>query len=309
MEDTNCLLQKLKKFKNEPIFWPVIIFASSILLVFLGVYYLFSSPSSFPPNFLFKVEEGKTLRGISLSLKEDNIIRSRLAFEAFTITYGGERHIREGYYLFEDRTPVFEVARRIIEGNSHLSPIKITIPEGRNSTEIAEIFSKKLPDFNTEKFLVQAKEREGYLFPDTYFFSINENEEDVLKRMENNFKKRIRPFLLEINSSGRSEEQIIILASLLEKEALGQEDRAIIAGILLKRLALGMPLQADAALETYKEKGLPEKPISNPGLGAIVDALRPQSSPYLYYLHDRDGIVHYAKTFTEHKANIKKYLE
>src|SRR3989344_2622263 len=96
---------------------------------------------------------------------------------------------------------------------------------------------------------------------------------------------------------------------LIEEESKGDIDREFISGILWKRLAMNMPLQVDAELNTYKTKGLPKNPISNPGIKAIKATLYPKISDYLYYLHDEDGNVHYAKTFEEHKLNKQKYLK
>jgi len=103
------------------------------------------------------------------------------------------------------------------------------------------------------------------------------------------------------------------MASLIEREGKGeirgQTDRVFISGILWKRLSMNMPLQVDAAPSTYKSRGLPEAPIANPGLESIKAALYPKSSPYLYYLHDKNGLIHYAKSFSEHRQNILKYLK
>ena len=95
----------------------------------------------------------------------------------------------------------------------------------------------------------------------------------------------------------------------MEREAKGEADRGFISGILWKRLGIGMPLQVDAVPSTYNTKGLPKSPIANPGLMSIKTAIYPEESPYLYYLHDKEGKIHYAKNFTEHKANIAKYLK
>ena len=99
------------------------------------------------------------------------------------------------------------------------------------------------------------------------------------------------------------------MASILEGEANGKEDIYIISGILWKRINLGMPLQVDVDKSTYKEKGLPSEPLNNPGLLAIKAAMAPESSVYLYYLHDEDGVVHFARSFEEHKKNINDYLK
>ena len=126
--------------------------------------------------------------------------------------------------------------------------------------------------------------------------------------MGNNFEKKILPIRPKIISSGKTEKEIIIMASVIEREAKGDADRGFISGILWRRLQIGIPLQVDAAPETYKTKGLPENPIGNPGLEAINSAIYPEKSNYLYYLHDKDGNIHYARTFEEHKVNKLKYL-
>jgi len=106
----------------------------------------------------------------------------------------------------------------------------------------------------------------------------------------------------------RNKEDVIVLASILEGEAKTKEDMQKVSGILLKRLSIGMALQVDVAKETYKTIGLPTQPINNPGLVSLYAVLNPINTPYLYYVTGKDGTMHYAKTFTEHKANIKKYL-
>ena len=111
-----------------------------------------------------------------------------------------------------------------------------------------------------------------------------------------------------VKKSNNPKKEIIIMASILEKEGK-HDDMRIISGILWHRLKVGMALQVDAAPETYQSIGLPSTPISNPGLFAIDASENPEVSPYFYYLHDKYGIVHLAKNFTEHKQNIKKYLK
>lgn len=286
-----------------------VIFAVGIItVIFLGYFLFIKAPKSFEEGVIINIEEGASLRSISRDLQIEGIIKSRVVFEIFVITYGGEKHILPGDYLFEQKLPVFEVARRISVGKRNLAPIKLTIPEGYNIYDIAEVASLKVPNFNKENFLALAKDKEGYLFPDTYFLFTTENEEDVLKIMSDNYEKKVSPLRGEIATLGKTEKEIIIMASIIEREAIGEVDRGYISGILWNRLKIGMPLQADAAPETYKVKGLPESPISNPGLKAINASMYPENSPYLFYLHGKDGQIHYAKTFTEHRQNKIKYL-
>ena len=148
--------------------------------------------------------------------------------------------------------------------------------------------------------------------------------------MNDNFNKKMEPWKGAIENSGHSLRDIIIMASILEREATTEKDKTMVAGILWKRISLGMPLQVDAtfmyllgkksseltvsdlkmksAYNTYQNKGLPAGPIANPGIVAIRAAIIPTESPYLYYLSDNNDEMHYAKTFEEHKANKAKYL-
>lgn len=281
------------------------------LIIFLGFLYFFflSAPRNFQIPTTVRIDTGMSLRGASLRLKNEHIIRSRVAFESFVIIFGGEKHIVSADYLFDKRLPVWEVAFRIVGGLHHTAPVSVTIPEGFDVSQIADVFDLKLKNFDKIQFLLTAKDMEGYLFPDTYFFLTDANEKNVLKSMNDNFEKKIAPLNKDIVSSGKNKKDIIIMASVIEKESKGDIDRGIISGILWKRIKIGMPLQVDAAPETYQTRGLPKYPICNPGILAITAALHPQSSAYLYYLHDKNGGIHYAKTFAEHVQNKFKYLK
>ncbi len=281
-----------------------------LFFFFLILYFFFlSAPNNFPKGITISIEKGESLRSVSRDLKEKNLIRSRNVFEALIILYGGEKYLVTGDYLFENEAPVYEVARRIAMKERNLAPLRITIPEGFNNTDIADTFASKLKNFDKNIFLESAMPDQGYLFPDTYFFFSSDGELDVLKVMKDNFTKKIKTAEMEIIASGKNEKEIITMASIVEKEAKGDGDRAIIAGILWNRITKKMPLQVDADMWTYKNKGLPESPICNPGLEAIMSAIHPLPSSYLYYLHDKDGGIHYAKTFKEHQKNILKYLK
>ncbi|KKR62480.1 MAG: Aminodeoxychorismate lyase [Parcubacteria group bacterium GW2011_GWA2_40_37] len=292
-------------FANKVFFYTLVVIA---FLVFLYVFPL-SPPADFPAGIIFRVEHGSSLRSVSLKLKEENIIRSRLVFETFVILLGREKRVIEADYYFENKFPVYEVARRIGKGEHHLAPVVVTIPEGFDAVQIADAFVPKLVNFDKSKFLSEAAGLEGYLFPDTYFFQRTDTETDVIKSMRANFEKKMLSLKSDIALSGRTQREIIVMASLIEGEAKGEVDQALISGILWKRISIGMPLQVDAAFVTYKTKGLPGSPIGNPGMEALQAAIHPKSSPYLYYLHDKNGEIHYAKLFSEHRQNVEKYLK
>ena len=147
--------------------------------------------------------------------------------------------------------------------------------------------------------------------------------------MNNNFNKKVEKLNLTLLSDNELN-KIVTMASLIEKEAGNNEEMPFISGILSNRLKKNMPLQVDASFiyllgkkssdltkddlkidspyNTYVNKGLPPGPINNPGMNAILASLNPAKTPYYFYLHDKDGIIHYAKTFEEHKINKRKYL-
>jgi len=179
--------------------------------------------------------------------------------------------------------------------NYQLIPVKITIPEGYNLQDIADKL-KPFKNFDRENFFKIAPE--GYLFPDTYFLTGAEDETEIIDIMQNNFEKKI----------GNISKENLIMASILEKEVRTFEDKKIVAGILWKRIKAGMPLQVDCAPNTYSCGGLPTAPICNPGLESVNAAANPIDSPYWYYISDKKGITHFAKTFSEHQKNIAKYL-
>jgi len=287
----------------------VFFYVLGVITSFALFYFFFMSPpANFPVGTVFKVEQGDNLRMVSSKLKNAHMIRSRIVFETLVITFGGEKKLLSFDYYFKNKLSVFEIARRISKGEHHMAPVVVTIPEGFNNTEIADAFVSKLVNFNKTEFLLEAEGLEGHLFPDTYFFLTTDTEKNVIKSMNANFEKKMLVLSPEITLSGKSEQEIITMASIVEKEAKDDIDRRIISGILWKRLSIGMPLQTDLAGETYKTKGLPKEPICSPGLDAILASIHPQNSPYLYYLNDKNGIFHYAKNFAEHEINIQKYL-
>jgi UPF0755 protein len=287
----------------------IIYLLGAVLLFGLFAFFVIGPPAQFPVGSTVNIEKGWTLGKVSEILKTNKIIRSRAAFEFFVILTGGEKHIRPAFYTFEKTMPVFEVAFRVSGGRFAFSPVKVTLPEGFNSVEIADAFAKKMPNFDKEQFAALSMGLEGKLFPDTYFFLTTDGAEEAIRAMTENYEEKVSPLRESIAASGHTEHEIITMASIIEGEAAGDLDRALISGILWKRIAIGMPLQADAAPVTYKQRGLPDTPIGNPGLKAIEAAIHPEQSPYLYYLHDKNGTIYYAKNFKEHTENKSKYLK
>lgn len=291
--------------KRPSYFRSFVIFAFFVLCAYLIINCF--APSNFPKDEIFYFEDGITLKELSTDLEMKNLIKSKLIFQTIVVSAGAENKINGGYYKFENADNVFSIASKIIHGIHGIPQAKITIPEGFTNEEMAKAFSAKLPQFSQTEFLQKVASKEGYLFPETYFFYVTEGTDQVIKKLEDTFVKKVDPFFENITKL--SKEDTIILASIIEGEASGQNDREIISGILYNRLAKGERLQVDVARETYKLAGLPAKPICNPGLASIKAAINPTKSSYYFYLHDKDGGIHFAKTYQEHLTNIRKYLK
>jgi UPF0755 protein len=277
-----------------------------------------------------EVVSGESVNSISKKLKNSGIVRFSSVFQSVTVLYGGENRVKAGFYLFDEPQNVFAVSKRIMQGDFGYVPVRITIPEGSDSKKIAEILSDKYPSLSattTEEYL---RKFEGYLFPDTYFFAPMDSLENIVKKMRTTFDRKIRKFEDQINSSGKSINEILTIASMLEREVRSLEDMRKVADVIQKRIDIDMPLQIDATFmyflgkgsaeltlaelrtdhpyNTYTRKGLPPGPIGNPGLMSIEAVLTPIKNKYFFYLSDNNGINHFAETYKEHLANKNKYL-
>ncbi len=296
--------------------------------LYFGVY----QPSAFfPLRTIITVPEGATVRDVAELLKSEQAIRSSFAFRVLFKLEGEHAQVQAGDYYFDRRLTITEVAGRMMRGEYGLEPVKVTVPEGATSYQMAELFSDKLTKFDEVTFLMLAKDKEGYLYPDTYVLLPNATASQVLDALERTFYERLRPLEEQVAAFGRPIHEIITMASLLEKEAYDADERRVIAGVLWNRIEIGMPLQVDAVFgyiesretfspkfsdlevdspyNTYKNIGLPPGPIGSPSLDSIEAAVTPEDTKALFYLHGRDGNLHVARTFDEHVVNRRRYLD
>lgn len=291
---------------------------ASVLIVctVLGCLYLssqmFSTSKIFPVNKNFTINENESLKSISERLQDEGYITSSLLFRTGVSFLGKDRTLQIGGYVSDKPLTLFGVINLFVRGHPTSPLLSVTIPEGSTSFEVATILAKVIPTISIESFIKQItiNRLEGKLFPSTYFLLPSYKEEDIIKLMLTAFTKKVTPQITEntIQLPLKNENDVLVLASILEGEAKTQEDMKIIAGILLARLQKGMPLQVDVAKETYKQKGLPLVPINNPGIVAIDAVLHPVTTEYFFYITGNDGKMYYAKTFDEHKRNIQKHL-
>jgi len=289
----------------RPIIW-IRIFIISIFLLGVGSFFYVSYPPRNEEKIIL-LPVGTFARDFAYTLEDVGVVRSSFALHVILKLRGDTGKLVPGEYLFEGRPSVFSVARRIAEGDFQTPQKRVTLPEGTTNVQMASLIKATFPDFDSKAFLASTTDLQGYLFPDTYFFQ-STSTEDIITILRRQFDVRTRELQNQAAREGKDWNDVVILASILEEESNTDEDNRLIAGLLLRRLSIGMPLQVDVSLVTYERQGLPPAPISNPGIATIDAVLNPVDSPYLYYLTGRDGLMHYALTYDEHRDNIEKYL-
>ena len=305
----------------------VIIIVLAILVSFLFLTNVLNTPpKEFPRAVDIVITEGLTVNQVTQVLEEKNVVRSSLYLRFVLFKNFRNQFVQAGTYRFQEPLTTNDVARSIIQGKNLSPRIKITLPEGFRSRELYSFLPKTFHSSTSLDIL----SFEGYLFPDTYFISNSMSIDEIISLLRTTHMRKMSLYAKRIEASGFTEREIIILASLLEREANTPESRRLISGIMHNRLRFNMPLQIDAVFDyilnktsaelteddlkidspynTYTHIGLPPSPISNPGSDAIDAALNPTITEYLYYLSDDDGNFYYAKTFEEHKKNKARYL-
>lgn len=323
-----------------------------LIIILIGVGALTALPgylstSSNSQSVEIVVSKGDSLNSVAEDLYQKKAIRSRLWFR-----YNGKdiaSGIKPGTYIIEPNTDI-ETMYEIIQKGERETGIKITFPEGFILYQFAQkveeeglgtaeefikasndYFISKGYDFNTENLYFNL---EGYIFPDTYYFTKEQSIDDIVallnKTMESIFTDE---YVKRAEEMGKTKHEILTIASLIEREAYNDEERAKISGVIYNRLKQNMLLQIDATViyglgegrehmtrvlfkdleednpfNTYKNPGLPPGPIASPGRRSIEAALYPEDHDYLFYVMGENGHV-FAKTFEEHRKNADKYRQ
>lgn len=331
-------------------FLRLLLIATVATVIYSGyvVYALVAPVSKDNTSKIVEVKSGDGLRDVAKSLYEYDLIRDASVFEIYARITGNAGKIVAGEYSLKPSMNIIEILAFLSQGvDIDGDERNITFIEGWTVNDIAEyldkngitpkdVFLKALLDVNQEQysFFLQKKGTEsveGYLFPDTYRIFHSATATDIIDKALDNFDSKYDTQMRKDTlKAGRSIHDVVTLASILEWEVRGDEDRAMVADIFYKRLEKGMRLQSDATVNyvtgkktpqasyddlevdsrynTYKYNGLPPGPIGNPGLSAIRAAVYPKANDYWFFLTTRDGKVIYSKTFEEHVANKKKYL-
>lgn len=299
---------------------------SATILAFAGFYWYSSKILPAQPNNTTKVSfvitKNEPASVVVEELASRGLIKSAMVAKIYLRLSGIGPKIQAGAYSVSPDLSMQDILFSLTSGPAD---VWVTIPEGFRREQIAARLEAKLvgPDavFSSSEFVTKTASLEGKLFPDTYLVPTSASVDLIVKLMTDNFAKK----------AGTVTVQQLVLASLIEREAKADSERPIIAGILTNRLKADWPLQIDATIQyaqgsikdwwpevtntklasiynTYLHTGLPPRSISNPGLLSIQAAQNPAKTDYWYYLHDDEGQVHFAKTISEHAANIDKYL-
>lgn len=327
-----------------------IILAILLIVVFM-VAFVFIQTGPYDNNnsddIVIEIPTGSTLGQVADILKENKLIKNKTLFKLYVRLSDNTSKLKSGKFLFNQTFSNDKIMKNLVTGKIYNEGIKITIPEGSTSNEIIDLLVKnKLgkkeiykelinnpKEFVGEfKFLNEEKitSLEGFLYPSTYYFKDDENETEILKDMLSTFNSKYNEKLQNKQKELKiSLWEVVNLASIVEKEAVLDEDRPLIASVFYNRLDIGMPLQSDATIQyafdkrkksityddlkidspynSYMNQGLPPTPIANPGIASIEAVLYPAKSDYLYFVATIDGGNNYSKTYEEHVRNVEQY--
>lgn len=308
----------------------LILLMGSAATVFLYDYAI-NQPLKISEDTLFLVNKGDSLNKIAQSLQDKKLVNDKYIFILFSKINRIYPQIKAGEYLFNGEFSVKQTAEKLSSGKVYLR--KVTFPEGLTSTEIAKILHK-------ENFLSKdefAAPAEGSILPETYTYMRGDSPEKIIKQAQKAMQNVLEQAWQERdqNLPLQSKEELLILASIVEKETGIGIERAQVASVFVNRLRLGMLLQTDPTViyaltngkedlnrpltrkdlsidspyNTYKYAGLPPTPICNPGKDAIYAAAHPSETPYLYFVASGNGGHNFAATLSEHNENVRKWRE
>ncbi len=291
---------------------------------------IFAKPVNISPEKRVEIPYGTSVHKSGEILKEAGIIKSKEAYIILSKILHPDG-IVAGRYSFSGNITVFSALHRIAGGDFGRDQIKLTIPEGFTIDKTLARIYNLFPNIDKAKIKNNLSGKEGYIFPETYFFDKDVTAEELLSYLNQKSESRLNKILDPLTTESPETKRILTIASLIESEGRTKDERKMIAGIIENRLRIGMALQLDATVQyitgrgssdltlkdlkidspynTYVYRGLPPTPISSPGEESIYAALHETKNDYLFYLHDNSGQIHYAKTFEEHVRNKNKYLK
>lgn len=284
---------------------------------------------------------GSGVKNMARELKSAGIIRSSWHFILVSRLRGQAHRLKAGDYCFNDAMTTTDILNKVVAGNVDYR--RFVLPEGYSIYQAAELLEQqgyfKKGDFLEKcrdkallgRLSIQAASVEGYLYPATYNLQRNETGERLIEQMVGQFNKVYSGIKDGEGRGGLSQHDVVIMASVIEKEAILPEERPLISSVFHNRLRIGMPLQSDptavygvrafagkvgksdiehrSPYNTYLISGLPSGPIGNPGLAALKAALHPATTEYLYFVARKDGSHQFSRTLDEHNLAVVRYLK
>ena len=308
------------------------IFIPLVVLILFSTIFLnagIQAPAEAADYKIFKIDSGEGFDEIISRLETEGLIKSSSVTKIYSLLTGSAHKLKPGLYELSPHLSSDEIINRLTKGTDQIS---VRIPEGSTIFDTDSILSKaKIIKAGDLIAHAEKEPLEGYLFPDTYKFFLGSDIPRIVETFKENFDSNLAKLLKDTPNP----QDILILASIVEREVPGFNDRKIVAGLLNNRLKIGMPLQVDAAVcyakklknseiesclpldtkidspyNTYQYKGLPPGPISSPGVSAVRAVLEAKDSPYLFYINDpATGKTIFAENLEDHNRNILVYLK
>lgn len=332
--------------------WKVVGLAAIILIISIGIFVFMqigAVDKNNKENIVIEIPQGANVSTMSNILYENNLIKNKTLFKVIVKLSNKAPSIKAGKYLLNKTYSNSDILNILASGKTYNDGIKVTIPEGATSKEIVSLLvDKKLgTKENYEKLIKSPKDfykeasflkedditsLEGFLYPETYYFDKDVSEKEVLNTMLLGFKNVYSDKLKDRQKELKMTlAQVVSLASIVEKEAVLDEDRPTIASVFYNRLDINMPLQSDATIQyifeerkkivtyndlkinspynSYKNKGLPPTPIANPGIKSIEATLYPEDTEYLYFVAKMNGGNNYSTNYEDHLKYVKEYKD
>ncbi|HUC86833.1 MAG TPA: endolytic transglycosylase MltG [Candidatus Saccharimonadales bacterium] len=335
------------RHRRRPWRWIVAGLLTAIVVVGFGsaIWYMLetqpaSSQAALPVS--FQLTSGTSLPTLASQLQQKKIIRNATAFTIYVVAKGVRHSLEAGNYQLNPHDQLATIVN--VLANGQIAKYTLVVPEGFTIAKIralavqkgisAQAFNAALAATYTNSFLSGRPSGdtslEGYLFPDSYQIEQPPNAGALIQAMLDDFGQKVTQAGLAqaYAAEGLTLHQGVTLASIVQQEAGNPKDQPIIAQVFLKRIQLGMPLQSDVTVNyaseltglpfsvtlnspynTYAHTGLPPGPIASPGLSAMEAVAHPADTDYLYFLADKNGVVHYAQTAQQHEANVQQYLD
>lgn len=294
----------------------------------LSAIYMVNRPNTLSEEVSVVLDRGVTVRRMSENLEKAGVISSSLLFRIVVRGLGVDKRLKAGEYMFPPRINMIQVANRLLNGEVYYR--KITLPEGLTSVQMTELI-KNDPNLSGE---ITTEVPEGSLLPETYSFSKGDSRNSIVLQAQKAMDKVLETVWQDNRVPVlKNKEELLILASIVEKETGLPEERHDVAAVFVNRLNKGMMLQTDPTViyaltlgqselgrplykkdleidspyNTYRNYGLPPKPICNPGKEAIIAAANPSDADYLFFVASGSGGHRFARSLSEHNDNVALY--